>query len=85
MGMVDMVGNACEWCADWYDDKYYANSPRQNPVGPISMANWNPARVHRGGYMGSNLNELRVAHRGCLIPGYSLVSIGFRCAMDVPK
>src|ERR1700676_4246318 len=32
--LYDMLGNVSEWVSDWYDDKYYAGSPRQDPQGP---------------------------------------------------
>ncbi|TVS08432.1 MAG: hypothetical protein EA424_28600 [Planctomycetaceae bacterium] len=30
----DIYGNVGEWCADWYDPSYYANSPLEDPQGP---------------------------------------------------
>ena len=36
LGLYDMCGNLREWCSDFYDENYYRNSPRVNPVGPIT-------------------------------------------------
>ena len=36
LGLYDLVSNGADWTLDWYDAKYYANSPVLNPKGPAT-------------------------------------------------
>lgn len=75
-GLYDMVGNACEWCMDWYDSNYYSISPNLDPAGP----NAGTYRVLRGGsWHSSSESYLCVAYRHYSHPGGTSDCFGFRC------
>ena len=80
-GLYHMSGNAGEWVADWYDAEYYRKSPKENPTGPEQ----GDRKVIRGGSWNDPPRNLRVTYRLKASPDYQDSTIGFRCAMDVPK
>ena len=75
-GALDMAGNACEWCADWYGSDYYGKSPAVDPRGSANGI----SRVLRGGSWVINPSCLRVAYRAYNVPDNRDDSWGFRAA-----
>ena len=78
-GLYDVHGSAEEWCADWYDDGYYATSPPQDPAGPASGNN----RVVRGMDLFGSRKSRRSAFRFMRAQNQSDRGTGFRVARDL--
>ncbi len=78
-GLYDMLGNVNEWVNDWYDEKYYRQSPSQDPAGPTS--GW--GRVLHGGHWYNHPNWVRVSHRFFIQPKSQDNDQGFRCVGEV--
>lgn len=75
-GLYDMHGNVAEWCADWHSSDYYANSPMNDPKGPLTGSE----RAARGGSWFSFAWKCRSASRNHKVPDRRYDYIGLRLA-----
>ncbi len=74
--LFDMHGNVWEWCWDGYDERYYVQSPVDDPSGPLKAS----GRVIRGGGWGTIPRHSRSAYRSGYTPDYRDFILGFRLA-----
>ena len=89
-GLYDMGGNVTEWCFDAYDENFYANSPRRNPIADILIRDGennivaiNKLRVMRGGSWYYSPGTVWIASRLGIDPKNAAINFGFRCVKSV--
>ena len=78
--LSDILGNAAEWCSDWYSRECYRLASDQDPPGPAD----GDERVVRGGAFDSVADDIRCSARGRAGPLKCSRAVGFRCAKSAP-
>jgi formylglycine-generating enzyme required for sulfatase activity len=80
-GLYDMTGNVWEWTNDWFDENYYAASPKKNPQG---AAGGTEKSIRGGSFLCAEnfCSNYRVAGRSRSTPDSGMNNLGFRCARD---
>ncbi len=73
LGILDMSGNAAEWCWDWAHS--YKKGSVTDPAGPASATN----RIYRGGHWAYQGTSCRIASLVLFFrPNYNIFTLGFR-------
>jgi formylglycine-generating enzyme len=81
-GVMDMAGNAWDWCVDALDMQYYKKAPNCDVGGPLSMSH---ASIFRGGSHIFPAEALRSTCRHSNYLGRPSVGIGFRTVAPAKK
>ena len=79
----DLLGNASEWVANWYEDSDHHGVIERNPQGPAKGA----YKIVRGGSWASEWDYFQFSASGFskVEPSVRSSTLGFRCAQDAPK
>ena len=77
-GLYDMLGNVAEWVNDWYEAKYYEQSPKANPPGPKTGIK----KTLRAGSWNHGVGACNYTWRFSEVPNFRNTYYGFRLVRE---
>ena len=84
LGIYDMAGNVSEVCRDFYSRTWFAESPVNNPTGPLS-GQFGDYRVEKGGHYATPSSGCRTHSRSWRHADDRWAGGGFRLVAQPPQ
>ncbi len=81
-GVLDLVGNVQQWCADVYDKNFWSGPKSLEANLGDGTASDGRSRVRRGASWRDGDANFRASYRGQSKPTDRAIDLGFRCVLD---
>lgn len=76
LGVSDVFGRGREWTGDWFDENYYAHSPKADPQGPAT------GTLRSVRFATDSRVRLVIDRKGVAPDDNSSADLGFRCVIN---
>jgi formylglycine-generating enzyme required for sulfatase activity len=81
-GVLDLVGNVQQWCADWYEFNFWSGPKAADRDAGNIDGQGSQTRVRRGASWRDGDVNFRTSFRSRAKPTERAIDLGFRCVLD---